>query len=68
MKVENVLNLDKSRFEAGFKLKPGLFTRRWRQIGENLFYSGIAQGSWFRQFTHDVRLTSLQNQLVATPG
>ncbi len=34
---------------------------RGRRHGESLFDWGIVQGLWFRQVTHDVKLTNLQN-------
>ncbi len=40
---------------------PDYFTMRGRRHGESLFDWGIVQGLWFRQVTHDVKLTNLQN-------
>jgi hypothetical protein len=34
---------------------------RGRRHGESLFHWGIVSGLSFRQFTHDVKLTNLQN-------
>jgi hypothetical protein len=34
---------------------------RGRRPGESLFHRGIVPGLWFRQVTHDVKLTNLQN-------
>jgi hypothetical protein len=34
---------------------------RGRRLGESLFHWDIAPSLWFRQFTHDVKLTNLQN-------
>jgi hypothetical protein len=34
---------------------------RGRRPGESLFHRDIARGLWFRQVTHDVKLTNLQN-------
>jgi hypothetical protein len=34
---------------------------RGRRPRESLFHWGIAPGLWFRQVTHDVKLTNLQN-------
>jgi hypothetical protein len=33
---------------------------RGRRLGEYLFHWGIVPGLWFRQVTHDVKLTNLQ--------
>jgi hypothetical protein len=34
---------------------------RGRRTGESLFHWDIAASLWFRQLTHDVKLTNLQN-------
>ena len=34
---------------------------RGRRPGESLIHRDIARGLWFRQVTHDVKLTNLQN-------
>jgi hypothetical protein len=34
---------------------------RGRRPGESLFHWDIAPSLWFRQVTHDVKLTNLQN-------
>jgi hypothetical protein len=34
---------------------------RGRRNGEGLFHWDVARGLWFRQVTHDVKLTNLQN-------
>jgi hypothetical protein len=33
----------------------------WRRNGEGLFHGGVVPSLWFRQFTHDLKLTILQN-------
>ena len=50
-----VENSDSDRFQ------PGLFTMRGRRPGEVLFHWDIGPSLWFRQITHDVKLTSLQS-------
>jgi hypothetical protein len=44
-----------------FEVEPGLFMMRERRHGESLIHTGIVPGLWFRQVTHDVKLTNLQN-------
>jgi hypothetical protein len=34
---------------------------RGRRLGESMFHWGIVPVFWFRQVTHDVKLTNLQN-------
>jgi hypothetical protein len=46
---------------ARSQFHPGLFTMRGRRHGESLFHWGIVSGLSFRQVTHDVKLTNLQN-------
>ena len=43
------------------RLQPGLFTMRGRRHGESLFHWDTVPSLWFRQVTHDVKLTNLQN-------
>jgi hypothetical protein len=42
-------------------IEPGLFTMRGRRHGESLIHWDVAPGLWFRQVTHAVKLTNLQN-------
>jgi hypothetical protein len=44
-------------------IEPGLFTMRGRRTGESLFHRSIVSSLWFRQVTHDVKLTNFQNLL-----
>jgi hypothetical protein len=44
-------------------LEPGLFTMRGRRPGECLFYWDIVPSLWFRQITHDVKLTNCKTCL-----
>jgi hypothetical protein len=46
---------------ANKQSQTGLFTMRGRRPGESLFHWDIAPSLWFRQVTHDVKLTNLQN-------
>jgi hypothetical protein len=39
---------------------------RGRRPGESLLHWGIVRGLWFRQVTHDVKLTNLQSLPLRT--
>jgi hypothetical protein len=47
--------------DSSFEFQSGLFKMRGRRHGESLFHCDVAQGLWFRQVTHDVKLTNLQS-------